>query len=359
MKYFVLTILITLTIVFSACDSVESLGLTVSSDDANVSDNSKLKERITELEKQNAALLQQNRELEAQIASLEQEYEELEAQIASLEQEYEEILTVANSERPEPNNSVDLPTSTPTPQSSFYVPKTGTHHDTGHFPGYWREGGTNGFDRMYQGQILNTSGYSQTDIDGCSRPGFPGFFSLTSVINDPRSEVLTDDVFLIGRLIAPVDVGSLEIPVKLTLPEVIMQGRTPWLHWVEVRTQGDLLYARDYSLSHHEWTLIEGKSFQDPYGILPTYQQRYPIRYLSTTLNDNYRMWLCGDKFESSEDHIGKVRSSEDLHLGRYGMSEIDPDNPVKLFFFDTKLTKAYPADTVVVFEHMSHRNFE
>ena len=145
--------------------------------------------------------------------------------------------------------------------------------------------------------------------------------------------------------------------MKLTLPEVILQGRTPWLHWVEVRTQGDLLYVRDYSLSHHEWTLIEGKSFQG--GTLPTYKKRYPIRYISTTLNDNYRMWLCGDNFESSEDHIGKVRSSEDLHLGRYGMSEIDPDNPVKLFFFDTKLTKAYPADTVVVFEHMSHRNFD
>ena len=350
MKYFILTILSTLTIVFSACDSVESLGLKTSSDDTTVADNQKLKKRITELEKQNATLLQQNRELEAQIASLEQEYEELEAQIASLEQEYEEILTVANSERPEPNNSVDLPTSTPTPQSSFYVPKTGTHVDTGgSLPGYWVEGGTNGFDRMYQGQILNTSGYSQTDIDGCPRPRF---FSLPS-----NSEVLRDDVFLIGRLIAPVDVGSLEIPVKLTLPEVIMQGRTPWLHWVEVRTQGDLLYARDYSLSHHEWTLIEGKSFQG--ATLQTYKKRYPIRYISTTLNDNYRMYLCGDNFEPSEDHIGKVRSSEDLHLGRYGMSEIDPDNPVKLFFFDTKLTKAYPADTVVVFEHISHRNFE
>ena len=116
MKYFILTILSTLTIVFSACDSVESLGLKTSSDDANVSDNPKLKERIAELEKQNAALLQQNRELEARIASLEQEYEELEAQIASLEQEYEEILTVTNSERPEPNNSVDSPTPTPTPQ---------------------------------------------------------------------------------------------------------------------------------------------------------------------------------------------------------------------------------------------------
>mgnify|MGYP001260125673 CR=1 FL=1 len=143
MKYFVLTILITLTIVFSACDSVESLGLTVSSDDSNVSDNPKLKERIAELEKQNAALLRQNRELEAQIASL--------------EQEYEEILTVTNSERPEPNNSVDSPTPTPTPQHPL----------------------------MYRGQMLNGNGYSLADIDGCTLPHLiystPHVLSLISV----------------------------------------------------------------------------------------------------------------------------------------------------------------------------------
>ena len=55
MKYIVLTILSTLTIVFSACDSVESLGLTVSSDDANVSDNPKLKERIAAVEESNSS----------------------------------------------------------------------------------------------------------------------------------------------------------------------------------------------------------------------------------------------------------------------------------------------------------------
>ena len=84
MKFFILTILSTLTIVFSACDSVESLGLKTSSDDTTVADNQKLKKRITELEKQNATLLQQNKQLEAEINNL--------------EQEYEEILTVTNSE---------------------------------------------------------------------------------------------------------------------------------------------------------------------------------------------------------------------------------------------------------------------
>jgi hypothetical protein len=45
----------------------------------------------------------------------------------------------------------------------------------------------------------------------------------------------------------------------------------------------------------------------------------------------------------------------EELYPGRYGMSEVDPDNPVLLFFFQTKLTGAYPAGTLVVFQHYAH----
>ena len=307
MKYFILTILSTLTIVFSACDSVESLGLKTSSDDTTVADNQKLKKRITELEKQNATLLQQNKQLEAEINNLEQEYEELEAQIASLEQEYEEILTVTNSERPEPNNSVDSPTPTPTPQHPL----------------------------MYRGQMLNINGYSLNDIDGCTLP---------HAITPDTPPRLMNHISIIGRLIAPVDVGSLEIPVKLILPEVKksdlgvagLAGQ-----WVEVETQEDLLQF----------------SYQSG-GELRTESRLEYMEY--------FAVYLCGMKHEPSafisEDKRSIVdldscggNCYEELYPGRYGMSEVDPDNPVLLFFFQTKLTGAYPAGTLVVFQHMTY----
>ena len=289
MKFFILTILSTLTIVFSACDSVESLGLKTSSDDTTVADNQKLKKRITELEKQNATLLQQNKQLEAEINNL--------------EQEYEEILTVTNSERPEPNNSVDLPTPTPTPQPTL----------------------------MYRGQMLNSSGYSLTDIDGCNLPH--------AIYSDRTPPRLKDKISLIGRLIAPVDEGSLEIPVKLTLPVVKkVEGQ-----WVEVETQEDLLQF-SYQLG--------GELRTD--SILDLWQF--------------FDVYLCGMNHETysyddpnSEDsrnitdHSCGRNCYEELYPGRYGMSEVDPDNPVLLFFFDRKLTGAYPAGTLVVFEHMTH----
>ena len=183
--------------------------------------------------------------------------------------------------------------------------------------------------------MLNINGYSLNDIDGCTLP---------HAITPDTPPRLMNHISIIGRLIAPVDVGSLEIPVKLILPEVKksdlgvagLAGQ-----WVEVETQEDLLQF----------------SYQSG-GELRTESRLEYMEY--------FAVYLCGMKHEPSafisEDKRSIVdldscggNCYEELYPGRYGMSEVDPDNPVLLFFFQTKLTGAYPAGTLVVFQHYAH----
>ena len=128
--------------------------------------------------------------------------------------------------------------------------------------------------------------------------------------------------------------------MKLILPEVKKVAGLAG-QWVEVETQEDLLQF-SYQLG----------------GELRTDSR---LEYM-----DYFNVYLCGKPKMGgvyiSEDKRSIVdRDScggncyEELYPGRYGMSEVDPDNPVLLFFFQTKLTGAYPAGTLVVFQHMTH----